>query len=139
MCKRTTPSVSHIFITDNISSLIFMTHIVPCSFFFFLNDPEPPNISPLPLPHPLPISPSYRELNTAGSMHLQARRCREVTPTQALISSLPLVYRRWCVLKLYIAIIALNCSQAQALDRKSTRLNSSHQIISYAVFCLKKK
>src|SRR5947208_5608489 len=26
-----------------------------------------------------------------------------------------------------------------ARDRKSTRLNSSHQIISYAVFCLKKK
>src|SRR5258708_27425496 len=26
----------------------------------------------------------------------------------------------------------------QAIDRKSTRLNSSHQIISYAVFCLKK-
>src|SRR5258708_20206816 len=25
------------------------------------------------------------------------------------------------------------------VDRKSTRLNSSHQIISYAVFCLKKK
>src|SRR5258708_10957552 len=28
---------------------------------------------------------------------------------------------------------------APAQDRKSTRLNSSHQIISYAVFCLKKK
>src|SRR5258708_20617512 len=28
---------------------------------------------------------------------------------------------------------------ADAPDRKSTRLNSSHQIISYAVFCLKKK
>src|SRR5258708_31863823 len=28
---------------------------------------------------------------------------------------------------------------AGAADRKSTRLNSSHQIISYAVFCLKKK
>src|SRR2546430_11938572 len=27
----------------------------------------------------------------------------------------------------------------QALDRKSTRLNSSHSQISYAVFCLKKK
>src|SRR5258708_10896859 len=27
----------------------------------------------------------------------------------------------------------------ESLDRKSTRLNSSHQIISYAVFCLKKK
>src|SRR5947208_7978005 len=37
------------------------------------------------------------------------------------------------------------CSQygelctARTADRKSTRLNSSHQIISYAVFCLKKK
>src|SRR5207244_12177708 len=29
------------------------------------------------------------------------------------------------------------CQSCQ--DRKSTRLNSSHQIISYAVFCLKKK
>src|SRR5256885_10769255 len=27
----------------------------------------------------------------------------------------------------------------QNLDRKSTRLNSSHLVISYAVFCLKKK
>src|SRR5256885_17111710 len=30
------------------------------------------------------------------------------------------------------------CSAAE-LDRKSTRLNSSHLVISYAVFCLKKK
>src|SRR3712207_6962422 len=29
--------------------------------------------------------------------------------------------------------------QAEALDRKSTRLNSSHANISYAVFCLEKK
>src|SRR5260221_9740184 len=29
--------------------------------------------------------------------------------------------------------------QAMAIDRKSTRLNSSHTVISYAVFCLKKK
>src|SRR5688572_31810344 len=29
--------------------------------------------------------------------------------------------------------------QALSLDRKSTRLNSSHSQISYAVFCLKKK
>src|SRR5438552_1119656 len=29
--------------------------------------------------------------------------------------------------------------RSAAIDRKSTRLNSSHQIISYAVFCLKKK
>src|SRR3712207_7372308 len=30
-------------------------------------------------------------------------------------------------------------SGGQAIDRKSTRLNSSHANISYAVFCLKKK
>src|SRR5438552_18656617 len=30
-------------------------------------------------------------------------------------------------------------AQSTKRDRKSTRLNSSHQIISYAVFCLKKK
>src|SRR6266436_9481274 len=30
-------------------------------------------------------------------------------------------------------------SRAQSRDRKSTRLNSSHGYISYAVFCLKKK
>src|SRR5947208_6378031 len=30
-------------------------------------------------------------------------------------------------------------SRTMIRDRKSTRLNSSHQIISYAVFCLKKK
>src|SRR2546421_4670405 len=30
-------------------------------------------------------------------------------------------------------------SAAEAADRKSTRLNSSHDQISYAVFCLKKK
>src|SRR5947208_6613218 len=50
-------------------------------------------------------------------------------------------------------VLALLCDSTNALreghsrseadvaraDRKSTRLNSSHQIISYAVFCLKKK
>src|SRR2546427_2226977 len=34
---------------------------------------------------------------------------------------------------------ALIASLSEALDRKSTRLNSSHSQISYAVFCLKKK
>src|SRR5258708_26930341 len=41
-------------------------------------------------------------------------------------------------LKLYSEFIADFVKFAQE-DRKSTRLNSSHQIISYAVFCLKKK
>src|SRR5258708_16748481 len=33
----------------------------------------------------------------------------------------------------------LGVGLGEQVDRKSTRLNSSHQIISYAVFCLKKK
>src|SRR5690625_7046144 len=35
--------------------------------------------------------------------------------------------------------LALDETKAEELDRKSTRLNSSHVAISYAVFCLKKK
>src|SRR3712207_8948489 len=42
------------------------------------------------------------------------------------------------VLALHGAKIALQVGQRTA-DRKSTRLNSSHANISYAVFCLKKK
>src|SRR5258708_26112459 len=34
---------------------------------------------------------------------------------------------------------AMQRDDVELVDRKSTRLNSSHQIISYAVFCLKKK
>src|SRR5258708_24716965 len=36
-------------------------------------------------------------------------------------------------------LMKLGWSDTEKGDRKSTRLNSSHQIISYAVFCLKKK
>src|SRR5947208_5975316 len=35
--------------------------------------------------------------------------------------------------------VELDLRRFEDRDRKSTRLNSSHQIISYAVFCLKKK
>src|SRR5258707_5290245 len=39
---------------------------------------------------------------------------------------------------LELAAEALLAAQEEVLDRKSTRLNSSHANISYAVFCLKK-
>src|SRR5256885_2053151 len=42
------------------------------------------------------------------------------------LASVPMLLRRPALLSIYI-------------DRKSTRLNSSHLVISYAVFCLKKK
>src|SRR5438034_7439945 len=38
-----------------------------------------------------------------------------------------------------IAAMGSNMLFVQSGDRKSTRLNSSHTVISYAVFCLKKK
>src|SRR5688500_19328171 len=43
-----------------------------------------------------------------------------------------------------IRVVAIQSAGAPAMleswrDRKSTRLNSSHLVISYAVFCLKKK
>src|SRR2546426_12414108 len=37
------------------------------------------------------------------------------------------------------AAVTQNIFTVLKLDRKSTRLNSSHLVISYAVFCLKKK
>src|SRR5258708_21620543 len=42
-------------------------------------------------------------------------------------------------LKLWNEVLFIRVWFLGFLDRKSTRLNSSHQIISYAVFCLKKK
>src|SRR5947207_7415059 len=36
-------------------------------------------------------------------------------------------------------VVAAEIDQHGVLDRKSTRLNSSHTVISYVVFCLKKK
>src|SRR2546426_8937206 len=47
---------------------------------------------------------------------------------------LPLLLRN-----LYSTLTKPICSDAISPDRKSTRLNSSHLVISYAVFCLKKK
>src|SRR5256885_3113077 len=41
---------------------------------------------------------------------------------------------------LLLALFAVNVGRLLVIeDRKSTRLNSSHLVISYAVFCLKKK
>src|SRR2546430_9055143 len=39
----------------------------------------------------------------------------------------------------WLPLISMRCGPGRATDRKSTRLNSSHSQISYAVFCLKKK
>src|SRR2546426_8435835 len=43
------------------------------------------------------------------------------------------------VVRRFMATFAPNAVRERVRDRKSTRLNSSHLVISYAVFCLKKK
>src|SRR5258708_24262913 len=63
--------------------------------------------------------------------------------TLSLHDALPIYLFRWCrdaILEAHVADHVFNHHhRAIDQDRKSTRLNSSHQIISYAVFCLKKK
>src|SRR2546427_1160090 len=82
-------------------------------FFFFFNDTAPPEIYPLSLPDALPISPR----SPVHSPPAPASLCRLRSPLRS-----PRFSRG-----------------AGEEDRKSTRLNSSHSQISYAVFCLKKK
>src|SRR5256885_11176728 len=91
-------------------------------FFFFFNDTATTEIYTLSLHDALPISPSRSsrssplagELTRTHSCGAQPAACeRNSSATRARASG--------------------------RLDRKSTRLNSSHLVISYAVFCLKKK
>src|SRR5439155_9301137 len=56
-------------------------------------------------------------------------------PYTTLFRSRGLHVTRW-----YRALApSISATEAAKIDRKSTRLNSSHVAISYAVFCLKKK
>src|SRR5438552_8859973 len=78
-------------------------------FFFFFNDPATTEIYTLSLHDALPISIPWSRRSCPRT---RASSTPSGTETAFSIGS---------------------------RDRKSTRLNSSHQIISYAVFCLKKK
>src|SRR5256885_12941368 len=64
--------------------------------------------------------------------------------TLSLHDALPIsaaIFSAICCSKVELGIETLHFPSAveKHLDRKSTRLNSSHLVISYAVFCLKKK
>src|SRR3712207_7057350 len=89
------------------------TYDVSC--FFFFNDTATTEIYTLSLHDALPISsPPSR---AASSTQRRSPRCR-----RSGSPAVPEPYRH-----------------GSGRDRKSTRLNSSHANISYAVFCLKKK
>src|SRR2546429_3159148 len=95
--------------------------------FFFFNDTATTEIYTLSLHDALPISPG---LNSP----------RKPCPGQAAV---PFAYRRSLLLR-HVVLQDAHPAPSSHLrawtpDRKSTRLNSSHGYISYAVFCLKKK
>src|SRR2546429_4764917 len=100
--------------------------LVSLSVFFFFNDTATTEIYTLSLHDALPISfGSFRHLPRAESQ----RRGPRDGPRR--LPSFPKAG--------YGLRSGKNSCQRSYRDRKSTRLNSSHGYISYAVFCLKKK
>src|SRR5688572_31724867 len=91
--------------------LSFFCVFVCFFFFFFFNDTATTEIYTLSLHDALPI---YCEMSKVAEISARSAPCR----TTSAPARPP----------------ARSCR-----DRKSTRLNSSHSQISYAVFCLKKK
>src|ERR1035441_5215191 len=65
------------------------------------------------------------------------RRPRTAHPAAHRIATCPMDLWVWTCLPSEVQMPALSCPRC-CRDRKSTRLNSSHLGISYAVFCLKK-
>src|SRR5205085_9581654 len=88
--------------------------------FFFFNDPATTEIYTLSLHDALPIWRPY--LITGLFFRAGLARPRQIEPPRGHWR-----HRR------------AGHGHRRELDRKSTRLNSSHSQISYAVFCLKKK
>src|SRR2546422_11023940 len=93
----------------HISSLFLLTSALSVTYFFFFNDTATTEIYTLSLHDALPILPHF-----LGSSHPVISAAEPVKNAAIIVALIP-------------------------PDRKSTRLNSSHGYISYAVFCLKKK
>src|SRR2546422_8607327 len=108
-------------------------------FIFFFNDPAPTEISPLPLHAALPIS---RRPGAGGVPHPPGGRDRRAPDPlgEAATGELPARGRSGAGVRAVREDRAPGDQEPRPHpDRKSTRLNSSHGYISYAVFCLKKK
>src|SRR5256885_11242934 len=102
-------------------------------YFFFFNDTATTEIYTLSLHDALPISVRPRRRSRSSSEPTSRRACG----SEAFLKS---VQSAGTSDLLPSGKISTNCKPAgMRADRKSTRLNSSHLVISYAVFCLKKK
>src|SRR5256886_9313990 len=108
-------------------------------FFFFFNDPRPPEFSPLPHPAPLPFFAAAAPADDAAAA---GAGDRAVAGHGAVGNGESAVVvdgsaARDVARHAGGAGVAVGAVAAHGRDRKSTRLNSSHSQISYAVFCLK--
>src|SRR5206468_12400862 len=106
----------------------------------FSSTPPPHTvISPLSLHDALPISPDGdlgQDGQDALDEHLQEARPLDASRAGGRRRPLRAVSDKG---RIDPGPIVPALREAELLDRKSTRLNSSHDQISYAVFCLKKK
>src|SRR5256885_6784213 len=95
-------------------------------FFFFFNDTATTEIYTLSLHDALPIYPG------------KGRGSRRRVPCTERVRGI-LQLRSTEATSEWVFPAQTKSGHIESSDRKSTRLNSSHLVISYAVFCLKKK
>src|SRR5260221_10741547 len=77
-----------------------------------------------------PYTTLFRSLEDPSSKSLSRRNPKELAECGAA---------RYCAFCVVLYGNVIEDPHGTETDRKSTRLNSSHTVISYAVFCLKKK
>src|SRR5437879_7757179 len=94
---------------------------------FPLNTTSTTHIHTLSLHDALPISQAPAEAQGQSSSTVELQTQTAATAQEAHVSSARDLF------------VTVGKSLVVDRDRKSTRLNSSHRCISYAVFCLKKK
>src|SRR3712207_8357384 len=103
---------------------------------FFFNDTATTEIYTLSLHDALPICVTSRSWDavwvTVGCTDVC--HTRPGSPLNVIVEEVPVVLASGTALA-----VGLSTVKEEVADRKSTRLNSSHANISYAVFCLKKK
>src|SRR5205807_10125642 len=104
---------------------------------FFLNPTPPTQTYTLSLHDALPISLQLQHQNQ--DLQLQIRLFQNPKRNQNHHPYHQVKSHQLMQLLVLQDILETNTMQLEQEDRKSTRLNSSHLVISYAVFCLKKK
>src|SRR5689334_23577643 len=91
---------------------------------------------------PVEGGPMFRPSDRSVATHGTSRRTGllvALVSTLALVGCLPAAASDVRIRHAYFGMHDATGSTSSLGDRKSTRLNSSHSSISYAVFCLKKK